>query len=533
MDLEQYAKKIFGFAMSKTNNVQDAEDLSQEILISLYNSSEKVNNVDNLDAYVYKICLYTWSNFYRKHKRHWRNVDIDLINDLRANDDIDDLLEKNEKMRMILLLRKEIAYMSKTYREILINIYFENKTIKEVSKEMDIAEGTIKWYIHDLKLKLRERTGKVSDMDRLQSFRPVRLKIGHCGSPGKNGEPNSYFNSLLYQNIAYAAYKEPLTLEEISRKLEVGCAFVEEALEVLVAADLIVRDGKKYQTAFFIADTAYYEELLDIFIKRAEKIALPMYEVLKGVLNNIKAVGFAGSDLEDDILMWTLYPYYVQVLLYNSKEYNSLKAVPPEHIDGGKYIALARVIDDKEENSCDTIYDRLSSEGIKERDRETAFSFQVDSYFEGAVWREFNVEDINKLLRISELVRNNLSPNEFEKIIISEYVVQGYLAVVDEKIKFKFPIMTRDEKCKVDEIVENAFRYVNVEGFFDGIVKACYEFNKNKFPKTISDNDLRVRSVGESEHILLACMEYLERTGKLRTPSEEEKKALTTLVWEK
>jgi len=29
MNLEAYAKKIFGFALTKTNNAQDAEDLSE------------------------------------------------------------------------------------------------------------------------------------------------------------------------------------------------------------------------------------------------------------------------------------------------------------------------------------------------------------------------------------------------------------------------------------------------------------------------------------------------------------------------
>jgi len=57
----KYAKKIMGFAYSKTQNITDAEDLSQEILLSLSDSLKRQNNICDKDGFVFTICCYTWS----------------------------------------------------------------------------------------------------------------------------------------------------------------------------------------------------------------------------------------------------------------------------------------------------------------------------------------------------------------------------------------------------------------------------------------------------------------------------------------
>lgn len=70
----KYAKKIFGFAYAKTHNSYEAEDLSQEILLQILNKQMDFSGVENMDAYVYRICCYTWSNYLRKNKTAWNMI---------------------------------------------------------------------------------------------------------------------------------------------------------------------------------------------------------------------------------------------------------------------------------------------------------------------------------------------------------------------------------------------------------------------------------------------------------------------------
>ncbi len=55
----EYVNKIYGFAYSKTKNTHNAEDLSQEILIQLLDKRTSFDRIENMDAYIYRICCYT------------------------------------------------------------------------------------------------------------------------------------------------------------------------------------------------------------------------------------------------------------------------------------------------------------------------------------------------------------------------------------------------------------------------------------------------------------------------------------------
>ena len=60
---KDYAKKIYGFSYSKTRNHHNAEDLASNIVLSLCSSKINIEDIDNMDVYIYRICQYTWSKF--------------------------------------------------------------------------------------------------------------------------------------------------------------------------------------------------------------------------------------------------------------------------------------------------------------------------------------------------------------------------------------------------------------------------------------------------------------------------------------
>ena len=61
--VSKYAKKIYGFSYSKTKNAHDAEDLSQEILVQLFGKEFKSQQIENMDAYVYRIVVILGQTF--------------------------------------------------------------------------------------------------------------------------------------------------------------------------------------------------------------------------------------------------------------------------------------------------------------------------------------------------------------------------------------------------------------------------------------------------------------------------------------
>ena len=65
--------------------------------------------------------------------------------------------------------------------------------------------------------------------ERNLGLEPIELvHMGNTGSVGPMGDTAAFLNSKLRQNIAFAAYFEPKTIEEIAKELNVGIAFVED-----------------------------------------------------------------------------------------------------------------------------------------------------------------------------------------------------------------------------------------------------------------------------------------------------------------
>jgi RNA polymerase sigma factor (sigma-70 family) len=112
-NIAKYAKKIMGFAWSKTKNPTQAEDLSQEIMLALTKALRRQKIVTDLDGFVFKISQYTWSNYLRANKKHWNNLDLDKLEEIQDNRE--EAKEDDERLNLMQRLREQLAYLNNLY----------------------------------------------------------------------------------------------------------------------------------------------------------------------------------------------------------------------------------------------------------------------------------------------------------------------------------------------------------------------------------------------------------------------------------
>ena len=127
----EYLKPIYGFVLKRTKTYEDAEDLTQDIMLKIYNSLIKKDNIEDISKYVWTIAHNSLNNYYRDYK-----VTIGVSEEVIDNyiDDKND----NESIDTISRLHKEIAYLSKLQRQIIIAYYFENKKQEQIAKDLNI-----------------------------------------------------------------------------------------------------------------------------------------------------------------------------------------------------------------------------------------------------------------------------------------------------------------------------------------------------------------------------------------------------------
>ena len=133
-----YVKKLFGFAMSKLSKIDEAEELAAEITIQVYESLLKQDSIENPDGYIYRIA----KNVYARHiDRKNKTTAVDGIEYIPDGKDFTAELIDSETCG---ILRREITYLSKIQREIIVQHYFHDKKVKEIASMLSINENTVK-----------------------------------------------------------------------------------------------------------------------------------------------------------------------------------------------------------------------------------------------------------------------------------------------------------------------------------------------------------------------------------------------------
>ena len=249
----EYQQKIFGFAMSKMRNIADAEELASNIMLEIYKSFLKTDNIVNIEGYVYRIASNVYARFVDNEISN-KHIDILKI-EYPVTESGFDNIENGETYKK---LRKEIGMLSNRQRVITYMKYYKEMSVMDIAKKLNISVGTVKWHLSDIRSGLKEKIDMVKNSN--LSVNPIYfINMGHSGSPGKNGDTKDMFDSRLKQNIAWSCYYQAKTITDISKELEVPIAYIEGELRKLVEWGYInqVDSSKnpKYLTNMYITDS--------------------------------------------------------------------------------------------------------------------------------------------------------------------------------------------------------------------------------------------------------------------------------------
>lgn len=150
-----YKQKALGTAYLIGGNKSIAEDIVQEAFVICYYQIKKLKNPDVFNTWFYRILVRVGWRMAAKHKSHasFENTDFDqkdtTIDQFNKNSDIN---ISNDR----LLIREAVKKLAPTLRTVVILFYFNEMTIKEISKILNCFEGTIKSRLY----KARKLLGK-------------------------------------------------------------------------------------------------------------------------------------------------------------------------------------------------------------------------------------------------------------------------------------------------------------------------------------------------------------------------------------
>lgn len=533
----EYLKPVFGFALKRCKNLQDAEDLSQEIIMKTFYALLKRDDIEEPGRFIWRIARNALSNYYRDKRQDFIGPSIDdLADSLCGEPDItsDIILQETAKR-----LHSEIAYLSKLQRHIVIAYYYEDKKQSEIAKILNIPLGTVKWHLFEAKKELKRGMEMIRTSGELK-FNPITFATcATNGSVGSKGDNQSFFRSALSQNIAYVSWKEPKTVNQIADELGVSPVYVESEAEYLEEYGFLTKHGDKYLCNILLMEaTTQINHLQDeMYEKSCQIFVEELYDELTGldIMNEPCIRGGYTTDGKKDtnFILWALIPYIAafsgKSLVKNDVSFEDAATLRP---DGGHNICFASI------SNPDAVplkhLDILQhwSGPCWNKNGKLAL-WQLDSIWSGSRIDSTYHTKIQQTLTLLNHMLNGmeLSKEEYAYLAQQGILKSGFNS--DQALQSACQCVLIEGEQMNKSLIDIGDRIkARHKSEFDTLLKAYSDAVLSETPKHLQTmQKYRLQfSFYSNGWFILYCLKYLADSNKLTLPAKEQKKALSTVI---
>jgi RNA polymerase sigma factor (sigma-70 family) len=533
--ISEYIKPIYGFALKRTASVQDAEDLSQEILAKVYHTLCIRDDIKSIEHFIWAVAKNTVANYYRNKTRMGMGFNIDDLSDTLEGDSLQPL-EQIIEAENISRLKQEIAYLSKIQRNILILYYFNNKKQNEIAELLGIPLGTVKWHLSEAKTELKKGLVKVRTTSDL-GFNPIKFNLfGMSGSSGSLGNPGNLFRSALSHNIIYSIYYEPKSIEAIADTLRVSPVYIESELGFLTEYGLVTEKAGKYLANILIDEIN--DKLInahdELYSKAARLLADRLFDrLMESNLTNIQGLHFPDKDM--NFLMWGLVPYLLACTNSEDKDrkikFDEVAVFRP---DGGHNIITACIIPDdyKKDRTEKGLTGDLnfgSMYGPLWNSDSTLTIWEILGTWTDRTMDEYSYQknmEVNLKLMGRFLVNAALSSEEYARLI-----EQGYINKTEDHFK---PVVVFISDMNTLEELKNICKEVKQQS--ESELKALRENYcsqvLNVTPKHLQKmREFSLQSIFDSDgDFMKHSINELVKTNRLRSVSSSQRKSVSIVI---
>jgi RNA polymerase sigma factor (sigma-70 family) len=141
--VDRYKEMIFTLALKMIKNREEAEEVSQDTFVKVYNSLNKFKGDSKFSTWIYKIAYNTCLDRLKKNKKEENTISIDEFSDhlVKTLDNALSALEEKERKQTI---QNCLNLLSREENFLLTLYYFDDQNLDEIAKIMDINSNNVK-----------------------------------------------------------------------------------------------------------------------------------------------------------------------------------------------------------------------------------------------------------------------------------------------------------------------------------------------------------------------------------------------------
>lgn len=282
-ELTKYAEYLLKIAVGKCDNVNDAQDITQETLLAALNVLNAGKTIEQPEKWLAAVLNRKYYDLLRQKYRR-PTVCIDMVGEIPADEYVPEGDEDAENIRRCL------AMLTKIYREVMVRYYMKGQSVKQIAAELSIPENTVKTRLN----MGRRRVRKEFEMENYtkQSYEPENLWLSHSGNTGNDNEPFSLANDKIAMNLLILAYEMPVTLTELANAIGISTVYIEPIIDRLVNGELMKKTADKVYTDFIIFTEKERTVLLDEQLRAADRFYKERWEIVEKGLEELREQNF-------------------------------------------------------------------------------------------------------------------------------------------------------------------------------------------------------------------------------------------------
>ena len=151
----RWNKQVYAFMLKTTRSVLDAEDITQEVFVRLWNMHEHIDPSKNLQSLIFTIARRIAVDMYR------RSGKMPVASSENQSDNDDNSMAKSpqellEERETELLLDVAIESMPEKQRKVFCLYYRDNLSPQEISLRSGLTYDNVRKHIYNGKKQLRE-----------------------------------------------------------------------------------------------------------------------------------------------------------------------------------------------------------------------------------------------------------------------------------------------------------------------------------------------------------------------------------------
>ena len=333
-----------------------------------------------------------------------------------------------------------------------------------------------------------------------------------------NMDSHTYLRTQIARAICLAAYKKPITVEEISLKTGIPAMYIEDELPRLEYGDAIIRDGNKYSTNFIIFSMDNRHSVIEISEKAVLTVADKMEIELKNAEDKIRQLDFYGNDFGIKRLGHMVVPYFIRKAGREAKKRLELENGPfPPRTDGGYGWYIIEETENENENS----YEHSAGCNLAMDDEGEPISvyyYWIGKCFDSDIYHGYGTRYLCESGIMRKAVHGELKADSVSDEDVAELKKSNLLIGTGKKYYLNFPCFKKEQFEKFISLFDMNDEKIN-KIFDEWIMKLCRGF-EGFVPKRLHSQINQWVGYYAMQSVGLVVEELVKR-GVLQQPSED------------